>query len=182
MKRTWKRMTHAEADAIRQSDPEWVRQAAERAAKHQASVDKLQAEIKPEHDAVLADLASVGWRVTSLDDLVNTSASYPEAIPVLCKHFLIARHPVMRMVITRALTVKEARGIGGHLILAELKKPPEESPENVRWLLANALTVVADKTMTEDIKALLADPRYAYAHLVLAQTLRRLEGRKKPAP
>lgn len=175
-------MTNAEADAILQSDPEWVHQAAERAAKHQASVAKLQAEIKPEHDALLADLAAVGWPVTSVEDLVNTSASYPEAIPVLCQHLQRARHPVLRMVITRALTVKEARGIGGHLILAELKRPPEENPEDVRWVLANALTVVGDKSMIEDIEELMADPRYAHAHIILGKVLRRLAGRKKPVP
>ena len=177
-----KRETAGEFMARLQSDPEWVRQDAERAAKHQAAVDKLQAEIKPEKDALLADLAAVGCRVSSVWDLVNSNSSYPEAIPVLCKHLQLARHETMREGIVRALTVKEACGIGGHLILAELKRPPEENPDNVRWVLANALTVVADKTMIEDIKTLLADPRYAEEHLILGKALKKLVGRKKQTP
>ncbi|MDP9122188.1 MAG: hypothetical protein M3O15_12635 [Acidobacteriota bacterium] len=87
-------------------------------------------------------------------DLVNSSASYPAAIPVLLKHLKIARHPVLRAGIARALTVREARDVAGRGILDELKQRVDESPNEARWALANALIVAADASMAEEIEAL----------------------------
>jgi hypothetical protein len=71
-----------------------------------------------------------------------------------------ARHPVLREMLARTLTVREARGVAGRVILAELQRPLEQSPHGVRWALANALTVAADASMAEEIHALIADVHY----------------------
>jgi hypothetical protein len=45
------------------------------------------ARLRAEEEPLLADLrAVIGWKVESVWDLVNTSAKYTEAIPVLLKH------------------------------------------------------------------------------------------------
>jgi hypothetical protein len=161
MKRKWKRMTAAEGMAILRSDPEWVRQNAEREARHEATVEQLQREIAPENAPLLAELAAAGYSVSSVWDLVNTSASYPNAIPVLTRHLRLAHHPVMRQGIARALTVKEARGTDApRAVLEELKSGADESGSEARWALANALTVVADTSMIDEIRALARDARY----------------------
>jgi hypothetical protein len=82
----------------------------------------------------------VGLNVSSISDLVNMSAAYPQAVPVLLRHLAMARHPVLRDSLARALTVREARGIAGGPILRELKR---ESDSEARWAMANALTIVA---------------------------------------
>lgn len=99
--------------AILHSDPEWVRQHEERQAKRREFEAMLAADQRP----ILADLAQAGYRLSSVYDLVNTSTSYPSAIPVLLKHLGRPYHPRIVSGIVRALTVREARGIAGRPIL-----------------------------------------------------------------
>jgi hypothetical protein len=189
MKRKWKRMTAAEGMAILKSDPEWVRQDAARKARHQARVAQMQKEMEPEHGPLLAELAAAGVKVRtspayqlglepsartgrepagvrSISDLVNTKDTYPGAIPILVKHLRTVRHPVMVISIARALTVKEARGTDAPRVILERLKQTEPCPSQsgddylARWSLANALTVVADKRMAEEIRVLAEDTRY----------------------
>jgi hypothetical protein len=196
-------ITAAELMAELQSDPEWVRQNAERERAHAASVAKLQAEIKPEHDALLADLNAAGVRlpmgwvkqislppeerpgdklfpVKSIYDLVNTSASYPEAIPILIRHLERVRHPVMRSGIIRSLAVKESRGEGGRVLLNELKSGKDAKGSELRGLIALALTVAADKSMLDELIALANDPDYDDVKWELEKTIRRWSRKRKP--
>jgi len=159
--KTKKRETAAEFMARLHSDPEWVRKNAEREARTKALEARFDAEERP----ILNDLAEVGCTVSSVWDLVNSSASYPHAIPVLLKHLQQPYHPRILEGIVRALTVKEARGAPAHEILDELKRrtvpsPSDDRPGDVRWALANALTVVADASMINEIKALVRDDCY----------------------
>jgi hypothetical protein len=171
-------MTAAELVDLLNSCPEWVRQNADREARHRSEVEKTQREVKPEEDPLLLDLARAGCRVGSVWDLVNTSASYPDAILVLLKYLPLARHPVLRNGIARALTVKEARGIAAGPILRELKKPSEDT--EVRWALAHALTVVAEKKDAEEIKSLINDRHYEDVRERLEKALKTaLRGRSR---
>jgi hypothetical protein len=157
-----------------QSDPEWVRENAKREAEHRAAAEQRREELRPEQEPLLSDLASVGIKVDSVWDLVNAKWSYAAAIPVLSAYLRRVRHPLLREGIARALTVKEARGAAGHVILSELRRPHEQSPHSVRWVLANALTVVADDTMADAIEGLIADDDYADVRERLAIALRKL--------
>lgn len=156
-----KSMSAAELMGHLQSDPEWVRQNAEREARHKAEVEQRREEMKPEHTPLLADLAVAGVKVDSVWDLVNEKRPYPTAIPVLTAHLQRARNSVLREGIGRALTVPEARGASARVILSELQRPISESPHSVRWVLANALTVAGDSGMVNELKALIVDDRYA---------------------
>jgi hypothetical protein len=156
-----KSMSAAELMSRLNNDPDWVRENAERVVRRKAAADKLDEELRPEETPLLADLAAVGVKVDSVWELVNTKWPYPAAIPVLAAHLQRVRHPVLREGIGRALTVPEARGTAARVILSELQRPYGESPYSVRWVLANALTVAGDDSMVDEIKALIADNRYA---------------------
>ena len=106
---------------------------------------------------------------------MNAKWPYPTAIPVLSAYLQRTRHPVLREGIARALTVPEAHGVAGRIILAELQRPYDQSPHAVRWVLANALTVVADESMAGAIETLVADDQYADVHERLKTALRRLQ-------
>ena len=136
-----------------QADPEWVARRDAREAKRA----KAEALFKIEEEPIIADLAASGVEVDDVWDLVNTNASYPAAIPVLLDHLRRSYHVRIREGIIRALTVKEAKGLAGDAILNELRR--ETDSEN-RWVLANALTVVAERKNAAAIEALLADPTY----------------------
>jgi hypothetical protein len=126
--------------------------------------------MEPEAAPLRRDLAAIGLPVASVWDLVNTSAPYPEAVPILLRHLATARHPVVRQGLARALTVREAKGVAGPPIVRELKH--EENPET-RWTLANALPVVATAAEADDIAALIADPNLEDVRDRLAKALRK---------
>jgi hypothetical protein len=163
-----------------QSDPEWVRENAERQAKHKVAVEQRREELRPEQTPLLAELASVGIKVDSVWDLVNAKWSYPAAIPALSGYLQRVRHPVLREGIARALTVPEARGRAAQVILSELQRPYDQSPHSVRWVLANALTVVADESMADEIEGLIADNDYADVRERLTTALRKLRTTTTP--
>ncbi|MEH3101100.1 HEAT repeat domain-containing protein [Sphingomonas adhaesiva] len=152
-----------------QSDPEWVEQERQRREKHKASVDRLQQEMAPEKGPLMADLAEAGFHIESVWDFVNTSDSYPEAIPVLLKHLPLMTHPVLRQGIGRALAVAEAQGLAGPALLAELRR---EHDAETRWVFANTLTIVADRKDAEQLRAMLDDPRYEDVRERLHQALK----------
>jgi hypothetical protein len=77
------------------------------------------------------------------------------------------------------LTVKEARGIAGYEVLDELKRRANERPDEVRWTLANALTVIADASMIDDIKRLLEDSRYTREREVLRRALKKASAKQR---
>ena len=56
--------------------------------------------------------------------------------------------------IARALAVREAHGLAGGAIVETLRE--EGLGKQLRWVLANTLTVVADRTNRDGIKAVLA--------------------------
>ncbi len=180
------------------ADPEWVRQEAEREARRKAIEAQLEAWEKP----LVTELAEAGVRIlptlaqrlesgnmnsqeriapTSAWDLANSKENYPAAIPVLLKHLRRPYHPVIRDGIARALTVPEARGAAAREILETLKREEKkEQTDNlprgdVRWALANALVVVGDASMVEEIKALIADPCYADIQARLKDALKHCE-------
>jgi hypothetical protein len=160
-----------------QSDPDWIRENAEREARHKAAIEQRREEMRPEQTPLLADLAAAGVTVDSVWDLVNATYPYPAAIPVLAAHLHRVRHPVLREGIGRALTVPEARGVAARVILSELQTPSGESPHPVRWVLANALTLAGDHSMVEEIKGLIADDRYADVRERLTMAVERIASR-----
>jgi hypothetical protein len=105
---------------------------------------------------------------------VNTSESYAAAVPVLCKFLRVVRHPRLREGIVRALTVKEARGVAGREILDQLKRDIDPPSSEARWVIANALTVVADAGMADEIRSLAADPHFEDLRERLMASLKRL--------
>lgn len=143
-----------------------------------------------------------GIEVDSVWDLVNTNVPYPEAIPVLLEWLPQVRHPRVKEGIVRALTVKEARGIAGKLLVEEflrvdapaqeprfdhirgqrgewLREPtPEERLRvqlwHLKWAIGNALGYVADESVIQDVIALLRDRRHGGARSQLVWALVRL--------
>lgn len=172
-----------------QADPDWVRRDSEREAKHSALIEQISKEIEPEQAPLLAELTAKGVRVRmnpkiqltlppeerpgdtplpirSVSDLVNSAESYPEAVPILIKYLRTVRHPIMINSLARALTVKEARGTDApRVVLDRLKQTRPSTTQagdeyQARWALANALTVIADKSMIGDLEELISDARY----------------------
>lgn len=130
--------------------------------------------IREQEDKRVAEaLAKVGVHVSSVYDLVNTGKPYPEAIPVLIKLLSEVRDNRIKEGVVRALTVKEARGVATKPLIAEFKnvRPDEHGAESLKWAIGNALSVVADDSVFEELVELVKDRRHGRARQMLAIAL-----------
>jgi hypothetical protein len=142
--------TAAESERLFQACPEWVAEQEAREAETLVKEERYLAEEAPLREA----LHALGYPVKWVWDFVNTAQSYPDAIPVLIDHLRRPYSDAVREGIARALAVREARGLAGGAIVETLRE--EGLGKQLRWALANTLTVVADRTNRDGIKAVLA--------------------------
>lgn len=132
-------------------------------------------------EMVVTALRRCGLNVSSVWRLVNTSEVYGDAVPVLIE--MLGKVEDLGEVegIARALTVKEARPLAAPPLIAKFRRLIDDRSERagaVRWAIANALTVVADKELTDDIVELLALPESGSARQMLALALGKLKAEK----
>lgn len=114
-----------------------------------------------------------GLEVSSIYDLVNTSIPYPKAIPVLLRLLPDVTDERIKEGVVRALTIKEARGIAAKPLIREFIQIPGYDPTSslsviLKWAIANALSVVADDSVFEEIAELVRDKRHGKAREMLA--------------
>ncbi len=144
------KMTAGEMEQFSLACPEWLAEQEARETETQAKEERYLAEEAPLREA----LHALGYPVKWVWDFVNTAQSYPDAIPVLIDHLRQPYSDAVREGIARALAVREARGLAGGAIVETLRE--EGLGKQLRWALANTLTVVADRTSREGIKSVLA--------------------------
>lgn len=129
--------------------------------------------VSGEGDRLIRDLATVGVRVRSVYDLVNTSEPYPAAIPVLVS---LLKEGVQddRVAegIVRALGVKEARGVAARPLLDAFRQAPSDR-WSYKWAIGNSLLVAADKSVVDDIIRLVGDKSHGRSREMLVITLGR---------
>jgi hypothetical protein len=134
-----------------------------------------------DQQALVDDLAAVGIRVRTIWDLVNDSAPYPRAVPVLMSWLQrIDELPAgdnrdrLREGLVRALSVKEARPVAASLLVSQFRVVADPM---LRWVVGNALAQTADHTLFADIAELVMDSSYGAARQMVVQALGRIGGR-----
>lgn len=110
-----------------------------------ALAKKIEQERAKEYSGLIEDLSSIGIKISSIWDLVNTKEKYPKAIPFLLKYLPHLKYERSKEGIIRALTVKEAKGQAVPLLIKEYLKTPKEK-DHFRWVIGNAVfaTVTLD--------------------------------------
>ena len=131
------------------ADPEWSARDAAREAEH----SKLQRELTAEQAPLITDLKDAGVLVNSVYDFVNAGGAPPEAVPVLVEHLRRQYHPRIREGIIRALTVRHARELACPPLVAAFKS---ETEPNMRWVIANALSVLSSLDELRDVAGIAA--------------------------
>lgn len=121
-----------------------------------------------EEAALVQALRDAGFQVRSVYDLVNMKGSYKTAIPILLEHLGRVSHPAVKEGIARALTVKEARGVAATPLVKAFERAEQTM---VKWAIGNALAIVADESVFEDIVRLVKDPQHGMAREMLAVAL-----------
>jgi hypothetical protein len=149
------------------NDPEFQARQAARDREHNEKVAALAAESQP----LLRDLAAAGVRVETVGDFVSRKEPYPSALPVLVAHLAKPYTKPIRECIVRALTVPEARGLAGQPLL---KAFYQEEDANQKWVIGNALRVVADEAEYDEVVDILNDKSYGQARSGLAHAVARL--------
>ena len=176
-------ITAVELQAQLESDPDWVARRKQRDDMFAA----LRARLHIEQEPLLADLRAVGMTAQSVWDLVNTSARYPLAIPVLLKHLLLPYCDRIREGIARALATPDARE-SWPLLVAEYRKAPIGYEEDEATMgqsrrlstkhgLAVALAAITTNEKLGELVELLKDRSLGESRILLLGPLRR---RKSP--
>lgn len=123
-------------------------------------------------EPVEADLRSLGVDLDSLDDLVSAPVGeYREAISALIDWLPRVDNAAVKETIVRALTVKEAKPQAAQVLLDEFVAADNSEGLGLRWAIGNALSVVADESVMEDIESLVRDRNYGRAREMLAVAL-----------
>jgi hypothetical protein len=133
-------------------------------------------QLESESLRVAAALREIGLDVADVYDLVNSDVRYPEAIPVLMELLPEVKHPRMKEGIARALTVREACPQAGRLLLSEFVAHPmgTKSEQHGKWALGNALSVVADDSIFEQLVEVVQDGRHGWARSGMVGALARM--------
>ncbi len=125
---------------------------------------------------VLADLAEAGYPVELISDLQQAGVRYPGAIPTLV-HWLprIADRKVKESIV-RALSVPWAKPLATPVLIEAFRALPQTDDSEgtgLRWAIGNALEVLADKGVLDDLIAIALDRRYGLARQMVVLGLAR---------
>jgi hypothetical protein len=125
------------------------------------------------------DLQAAGLPVSDLWELVNAKAPYKAAIPVLVDWLRNVERRVpgpdqraVREGLVRALSVSAARPGAAPVLIEEFRKS-DHSETGLGWVVGNALSVVADDSVFDEIAALAQDPGYGKARQMIVLGLGR---------
>lgn len=110
-------------------------------------------------------------QVERVSDLYRKPIDYRAAIPVLLKWLPQASNLDVKETLVRALTVKWAKPVAARPLIEEFRKAPETEESGLKWAIGNALSVVADASVLDDIVELVRDKRHGRAREMLAVAL-----------
>src|SRR5262249_50443430 len=120
------------------------------------------------------DLRDAGVPVSDLWELVNARAQYKAAVPVLIDWLgnVEARVPgpggaKVREGLVRALSVPAARPAAAPVLIEEFRKAADPPDAGLGWVAGNALSVVADDSVFDQIAALAQDRGYGKARQMI---------------
>lgn len=156
------------------SDPSW------RAAEDARRLGReLRARRGKEVEApVVAALHDVGYDIEWLSDLYSQRLDYESAVPILIDWLPRATSPAVLESLVRALTVKWARPQAARPLIDSFTRTDDDS---TRWAIANALEVVADASVYDDIAVLIRDRSSGRARQMLVLALARMPARAADA-
>jgi len=158
-----KRVTAAELLAQLEKDPDFVARREERDRAVEARAEALRVEEAP----LVADLRAAGYDVTSVWDLVNSSLSYIDDVPLLLSHFVRPYSSSIRDGIARALGTPGAIEYWALL----LNRYKSEEDFRVKDGLAAALAAIADDSVIDSVIALVRNSANGPSRLLLLRAL-----------
>jgi hypothetical protein len=161
-----KAVTASELMGRLRHDPQYQARMERAKAHRQESIQRQRLNAAP----VVQDLKNAGFAIKSLDELRRSGTSYTAAIPVLIKWLPLVSDVLVKDSIVRALSVPWAKPIAARPLIAEFQATSELA-SGLKWTIGNALAVVADDGVFNEIAKLVREKRHGNAREMLAVAL-----------
>lgn len=120
---------------------------------------------------LLADLSSTGFSVRSVSELTDGAHPYKDALPTLLKWLPFVSDLAEKEEIVRALSVRWARPKAALPLILQFRTVDDESGLGLRWVIGNALSIVSDDSVLEEISGLIRSRKYGRSREMLALAL-----------
>lgn len=120
---------------------------------------------------VIADLVEAGYPVEWVSDLFNKPMDYSGAIPILRRWLHKIDNLDVKEDIVRALSVRWAKPYVAPDLIVEFLHAPDYSISSYKWAVGNALSVVADDSVFEDVVKIVQDRQHGRAREMVAVAL-----------
>ncbi len=120
---------------------------------------------------LLRDLRKAGYDLKWLGQLRLTHKHYAAAIPIVLRWLPRVQDLDLKEDIVRTLTVKAARPQAARPLIEAFEAAPDSEEHGLKWAIANALSVVADDTVLDDMVRLARDKRHGRAREMLTDAL-----------
>lgn len=127
-------------------------------------------------ESLLSALSAAGFSVSSVHELRESGKRYTAAIPVLVEALSQTSDPRELDAIVRALSVPWAKKSALAPLLARFRSLPHEGDprmESVRWAIGNAIEVIWDDKLYEELVEVAADRRYGKAREMIVEGARK---------
>jgi HEAT repeat protein len=150
-----------------QQDPDYVARTQQRERQRQEAVENHRRNVEP----LIRELAGIGLRINSLDELRQSGKNYAKAVPTLLRWLEQISDGATKEELVRTLSVPWAKPLAAQVFIDEFKKANDPTGEGLRWTIANGLAVVADDSVFEELSELVRDKRNGKAREMLALAL-----------
>lgn len=124
---------------------------------------------------LLAELAAAGFDVASVTALRRQGAEWRGAIPILLAWLPRVGNADVKEDIVRALSVPFAKPAAAPALVAEFRRA-DPAQEALRWAIGNALEVVADDSVLDDVVEIVRDRRNGTSREMFAVALGNMRG------
>jgi hypothetical protein len=125
-------------------------------------------------EEIINELRKLGFDVDAVSDLFNKAWDYRRAIPVLLDWLPRTLDPGTKEALVRALSVKWARPQAGPPLIKEFIEAPPEC-QALKWAIGNALEVVADRSLVDQLVPLCCDNTHGEARQMIVLALGRMK-------
>ena len=123
---------------------------------------------------IVGDLQRAGFPFSSLDELRRSGKRYVAAVPILLSWLPKVEALDVKESIVRTLSVPWARGIATKAVLQEFFKAPKNATA-LRWAIGNAMEVIADPSVTDEILNIVADSSNGMSRQMFVLALGKLQ-------
>jgi HEAT repeat protein len=161
-----KSVTASELMAQLQQDPQYQVRMQQTEAQRQESIQRHRLAAEP----VVQDLRNAGFDVENIDELRRSGIDYEAAIPLLLKWLPLIAESAVKDSIVRALSVPWARQAAARPLIGQFHAAPDTAAD-LKWTIGNALAVVADDDVFNEIAELARDKRNGKSREMLAVAL-----------